>query len=132
MIRRFNKKAVWISSVGLALLTSCQATRSGSQSHYTESNQIDAAKTHYLSGEVVSIDLGNALMGIREAVQLDQKKVKKLRLTPSTTVVKEGAPGSIDEIRQGDYVMIKYSIERNGTSDVQEVQLISKPDNASQ
>jgi len=80
---------------------------------------------------VVSIDRRKALLGIREAVQLDQKKVKKLRLTPSTTVVKEGAPGSIEEIRQGDYVMIKYSIEQNGTSDVDEVQLVSKPDSNS-
>ncbi len=131
MSRRFKKRAVWFLFGGLLLFTSCQTTRSGNPSHFSEENRIDAENTHYLSGEVVSIDLGNALVGIREAVELDQKKVKKLRLTPSTTVVKEGAPGSIEEIRQGDYVMIRYSIERNGTSNIEEVQLVSKPDSDS-
>jgi hypothetical protein len=128
MIRRFNRKALWFCGVGLLLLIGCQTSRPGGPRQYAEENRSAAAKNHYLSGEVVSIDLGNALLGIREAVQLDQRKVKKLRLTPSTTVVKEGAPGSVEEIRQGDYVMIKYSIEQNGTSDIEEVQLVSKPD----
>jgi len=131
MIRRFNKQAVWIFGVTLLLLAGCQTSRPGSRRQYAEENRIDAAKSHYLSGEVVSVDLGNALLGIREAVQLDQRKVKKLRLMPSTMVVKEGAPGSIEEIRQGDHVMIKYSIERNGASDIEEVQLVSKPDSDS-
>ncbi len=131
MIRRFNRKAVWIYGVGLLLSVACQTTRPGGRTHYAEETRINAEKSHYLSGEVVSIDLGSALLGIREAVQLDQRKVKNLRLTPSTTVVKEGAPGSVEEIRQGDYVMIKYSIEQNGTSDIEEVQLVSKPESDS-
>ncbi len=131
MIRRFNRKAVWTLGVGLLLLTGCQTSRPGGRRQYAEENRVDAAKSHYLSGEVVSIDLGNALLGIREAVQLDQRKVKKLRLKPSTMVVKEGAPGSIEEIRRGDHVMIKYSIEQNGISFIEEVQLVSKPDSDS-
>jgi hypothetical protein len=131
MIRHFNRKAVWILGVGLLLLTGCQTSRPDGRHRYAEENRMDVSTTHYLSGEVVSIDRAKALLGIREAVELDQRKIKELRLTSSTTVVKEGAPGSIEEIRRGDYVMVKYSIERNGTSDIDEVQLVSKPDSDS-
>ncbi|MFB3904197.1 MAG: hypothetical protein ACE15E_12145 [Acidobacteriota bacterium] len=125
---RITKKAAWASSVLLSLYTGCKGfsfSRKASQDRGTNEAKIRST-THYLSGQVVFLEREASLLRVREAVELHQPEVKNLRLTPSTIVLKGNHSGTIDQIQRGDYVLIRYSVEPDGSSNADEIRLVSK------
>ena len=127
---RITMKAAWASGVLLLLCSGCKGISSGSRTPADrETGKVGiGSTTHYLSGQVVLVERSSELLRVREAVELHKPEIKTLRLTASTIVVKGNGLAVVDQIKRGDYVLIRYSVEPDGSSCADEIRLVSKLD----
>jgi len=128
MVTRFGKLAYWFSGTLLVLASGCSQGTLKTEGQQPAGESVQTTTSHYLSGQIVSVDRVKGALGVREAVEINRRKVTRLRLTPATAVLEAGEPGSLSQIRKGDFVMIRYSDRPDGGSYAEEVQVVSKSD----
>jgi len=126
------RMAAWITGFLLLFYAGCEGSgfSPGASPDRMTRDTSSASKVHYLSGQVVLVERDASLLRVQEAVELHRPEVITLRLTSATVVLKGNHSGTIDQIQRGDYVLIRYLVEPDGTSSADEIRLVSKPQNA--
>ena len=121
-------QTVWASRViwpfCLLLLAACGSWQSKSPAAVGQEPANPG--THYFSGEVVSVDPAGETVRVQETVDLTGRDIKAFLLGESTSVIRDGERIPLDEIRPGDFVMIKYSEAQEKKLSAEEIRLASK------
>ncbi|HEU4401523.1 MAG TPA: copper-binding protein [Candidatus Polarisedimenticolia bacterium] len=80
---------------------------------------------HRAIGEVVKIDATARTITIKETVKGGEAKEMTFTLAEKAKVMVHGKPGTLDELKEGDSVTVKY--EKKDGADIAEELSVAKP-----